>query len=226
MTSSNYKVLVFDLDDTLLNTTQILIPLTLHRTCEAMIQAGLECSIQECVQTRQTLMTRYSRHELFAELVTHINQKPNPHIADIGFQIFYNPSIPDSLPLMPGAEELLQWLNSRYSLFLLTAGVPETQKKKIKSLGIEKFFKQIYLSDIQKNESKKNYLQKILQQENIYPQNLLSIGNSYSDEIEAALSLNCHACWIPYGEQSAARPDLPPTFICQSLKQLPEVCHL
>ena len=93
------KAIVFDLDDTLLDTTTLLIPI--------------------------------ARTPAFYERI----RKP--------------------LPLMEGSRQNLDYLVKKYPLFLLTMGDLESQKAKIKSLGIENYFQDLFFVDPNQTETKK-----------------------------------------------------------------------
>lgn len=54
---------------------------------------------------------------------------------------------PTKTRLMPGAIETLDYLNGKYNLHLITNGFAETQKRKLKHSGLEKFFDTLTISE-------------------------------------------------------------------------------
>lgn len=48
---------------------------------------------------------------------------------------------------MPHAKEVLEYLVSRYNLFILSNGFHELQSRKMHSAGIDHYFKKVILSD-------------------------------------------------------------------------------
>ena len=48
--------------------------------------------------------------------------------------------------LMPHAYEVLEYLAGKYNLYILSNGFPELQCHKMRSAGIDRFFKKIVLS--------------------------------------------------------------------------------
>ena len=48
---------------------------------------------------------------------------------------------------MPHAKEVLEYLASRYNLFILSNGFHELQSRKMHSAGIDHYFKKVILSD-------------------------------------------------------------------------------
>jgi putative hydrolase of the HAD superfamily len=120
---------------------------------------------------------------------------------------FQRPEVPSSLPLVSGVKELLKRLSSKYKLFLVTQGDPIIQKQKIKSLGIESCFIQIFiLNSDETSISKKDSFQNIITLENILLDQLLSVGNRLDNEIRIAKKLGAMTCYIKYGEHALAAP--------------------
>lgn len=227
MNYSNYKVLVFDLDDTLIDTSKILVPEASKNSCNVMIAHGLKCDLNSCINLRNDLASHYSKMKLFEVLVEKINGNSNKHIAQAGFDLFYNPKIPSQLTGLNNSKQVTDELRKKYKLYILTAGIPKIQKEKINALSFKENFKNFYFCDITKNENKKDYLAHILKNETILPQELLCIGNRYDDEIAAGIELNCHTCWIPYGEHDIKVVNTSKSlFHCESINELIETCKL
>lgn len=200
------NTIIFDLDDTLLDTSQILVPQAELSACEAMVHAGLNCKTDECCKTRNQLLNKYTGLELFKNIVKLYNPQTEPNlqlqIAQTGFSLFYNPIIPKTLPLRDGAKDILNYLKQRqYQMFLVTAGIPETQKKKITALNISEYFIECLYVDV-RSENKTAAFKKILTFANVTAPECLSVGNKFSDEILSALQIGMQACWVPYGEHS------------------------
>lgn len=168
-----YKLIVLDLDDTLLDTTNLLIPI-----------------------------------------------KDSP---------LFETKIREPLPLLPGAKNNLDYLKTKYTLILLTQGRPHFQKLKIKSLDIESYFTEIKICDPSNNENKAQYFKRIMNDSNILPKHLLSIGNRRSTDLAPAKDLGWKTCWFCYGEhkeEPIQRPEENPDFIVYNHFEMIETCHL
>jgi putative hydrolase of the HAD superfamily len=75
--------------------------------------------------------------------------------------------------------------------FIVTAGYTKLQKSKIKQLGIEKDFKEIFISDPAKTGgSKTEVFQAIMNKYHYQPSEVLVIGDNPEAEITAAKELN------------------------------------
>jgi putative hydrolase of the HAD superfamily len=66
-------------------------------------------------------------------------------VADFGKK--YMDVCPTKTTLMPGAYETLEYLFPRYGLHLVTNGFTQTQSVKLKSAGLEKFFRHVITSE-------------------------------------------------------------------------------
>lgn len=144
---SAYKVLVFDLDDTLLDTSGLIIPQAVENSCKAMLAQGLKCTMPECLEMRANLAKGMSHTKIFAAIADHFGCANREAAVAGAIQEFYNPSVPEFLPLLPGALENLEALKSKYTLYLVTAGTNEAQKKKVAAAGVAGYFKKVFILD-------------------------------------------------------------------------------
>ncbi|RYZ85808.1 MAG: HAD family hydrolase [Proteobacteria bacterium] len=200
------KCIAFDLDDTLLDTSQLLVPAAARRACQEMLAAGVEATIEECLTWRAQMAAEHSHTEIF-RLFIEQHACPNPELAlQNALKAFYNPAVPSRLPLMEGAEQNLRELSKTFSLYLVTSGDPNAQMEKINALGISDYFKKIYIVDTFKDETKQQAFVDILSRENISPNELLSIGNRLSQEIRHAKMCGSQTCYFCYGEHVGERP--------------------
>src|SRR5690606_34503838 len=105
-----------------------------------------------------------------------------------GFRAFYERKtrIPSDLSLFPGSRETLLALHERYNLYLVTSGSLETQKEKIRILGIRDIFKDIRCVDINKGERKSSAFAAIMNITRSPPERHLSIGNRVDTDIAEA----------------------------------------
>lgn len=74
--------------------------------------------------------------------------------------------------------------------FLVTTGFPKLQGSKVKQLGIERDFREIFIVDPDfSDQTKKNVFEGIMQKYDYRPAELLIIGDDPESEIKAALAL-------------------------------------
>lgn len=224
-----YKAIAFDLDDTLLDTSRLLVPLASRDACLAMIQEGLQCDLESCTRMREDLASQFSHPEIFNRIAQTFGCTNEAAAVQKAIQTFYNPQIAEQLPLLEGAEENLRTLQKNYRLFLVTMGNPTAQKAKIQALRISPYFTGIYIVDGLQGERKESVFKKILDQEKLQPHELLSIGNRLSSEIRDAKKCGCDTCYFAYGEHVGEEPktsfDQPDVTIYQH-KELINACAL
>ena len=225
-----FQTLVFDLDDTLLDTSALLVPLAARQACEAMIEKGLQCSLDICLTFRAQLAAQNSHTDIFAYLANRFATAENREPAlQQALAKFYNPPVPPYLPLMQGAEKNLDYLKLNYNLYLVTMGTEEAQTQKIRALQIEGYFKEIHILNTLRRERKEIAFQKILARENHAPDQLLSIGNRLSSEIRDAKKLGSQTCYFAHGEHLGEKPEVPedhPDFTISHHRELIERCEL
>jgi putative hydrolase of the HAD superfamily len=234
------KTIAFDLDDTLLDTSRLLVPKAAKESCLAMINAGLKTDIETCLQVREKLARGRGRRDLYKDLVTHFGALPHGkspgQIEQCGREAFHNREVESDISLFTGAEQILQALNETYTLYLVTAGHRPTQEAKIRILGIEKYFKQIFHVDPSLGETKNSAFAAImllpLQDDQQIPtpaNQFLSVGNRLDTDIGEARQLGWKGCWIRHGEYSHLEPDSEfekPDFIIDDIKDLIITCQL
>ncbi len=213
----NLKCLAFDLDDTLLDTSGLLLPKAARQACDTMLALGLKCSTEDCMQSRTELAKEMSHREIFLEIARKFGRNQDSRwnhqdlqpMARAGIESFYNPDIPNTLPLLPFALENLKVLAKNYTLFLVTSGAPLTQNKKVDAAGVRGFFKKVYTLDGFKGEKKRSAFADIISSEKINPWELLSIGNRLFEEIRQAKQLGGKTCYFKYGDHVGEAPQVP-----------------
>ena len=170
------RAIAFDLDDTLVNTSGILAPKATLDAFNILKNNGLTLSHEECERIRVEMIRSASHKDVFHFLANNHGTEETQSALPSAVDAFYSPLLPEYLPLLPGALDNLKYLQPKYALYVVTAGFDVAQKDKIKSLGIKKFFKQIFVINSMAKERKKDSFLKILEMEKLKPHELLCIG--------------------------------------------------
>lgn len=221
-----WQAWIFDLDDTLLDTTGELIPLVAHRVCEFLVEKKIYSSLNEVNEAWLDKKKQWAGQVLIEKLIEEKaspGKIPSTQWVQEAYQIFRTPHIPNKLSLLPGAQEILIRAHQQVPLFLVTQGDIPTQMKKVKTLGIVDFFRHIYYVDPLRGENKSQAFQSILQQFQFTPEHVLSIGNRLDNEIELSNKLGMQTCYLPYGEHSmevVQSKDQEPNYLIHNLEEL------
>lgn len=128
-------------------------------------------------------------------------------------------AIPTKSKLMPHAREVLEYLSPRYNLYILSNGFKELQFHKMRSSGIDKYFRKIILSDdigILKPWPEIFHFALSATQSELNES--LMIGDSWENDIAGAAGVGMHQVFY----NVSGRMDLPfaPTYQIADLKEL------
>lgn len=228
----SFDHLVFDLDDTLLDTYRQLLPNASREACTAMLDAGMKGTLEACLKVWDEFRNSQSREEIFAHLLKHFGVREGADAAAVaqrGFHSFYNRRVETNICLIPGVRELLVKLYGSYVLHLVTSGSRVTQEEKIRILGISAYFKSIGHVDPSRGERKKTSFARIMEETHCPPARHLSIGNRVDTDIADARAIGWKTCWVRYGEHAGLLPSSDiekPEFTVDNVVDVIEKCRL
>ena len=205
MTRGRFQTLIFDLDDTLIPTTELFVPQAIRRVHALLKNNGLEWSLEQFDQYRKKHISEFSHREIFKKLVNELPLQRKEHTLEKAVLTFYTPELPESIPLMEGAEANLFLLKKTYTLFLLTGGTKNVQNEKIKRAGLHGTFQEIVVADEKWKFNKEMVIQHWIQKQKLNPATTLSIGNSLKDEIRASKKNNLQTCLFMFGDHAVEK---------------------
>lgn len=110
------------------------------------------------------------------------------------------------LKLFPDALPTLRALKAKYPLGLITNGPADVQRQEIATLGIVRFFDNIFIEgEMLVGKPEPEVFRKAEAAVGLRPQQILFVGNSYGHDIQPAIENNWRTAWV-------RRPsDLPPS---------------
>ena len=123
---------------------------------------------------------------------------------------------------LPGAEKLLQELAPRYDLYLATNGASSVQRGRLKSAGLEPYFKGIFISEeVGYNKPSLEYFQASFATiPGFDPASAVIVGDSLTSDIRGGKNAGIRTCWLnPSGD--VPHSDIIPDYTVSSLEELP-----
>lgn len=123
---------------------------------------------------------------------------------------------------LPGAEELLKQLAPQYDLYLATNGASAVQRGRLKSAGLEPYFKGIFISEeVGYNKPSLEYFRSAFAAiPDFDPTTAIIVGDSLTSDIWGGKNAGIRTCWLnPAG--AAPHSSILPDYTVRTLEELP-----
>ena len=163
------------------------------------------------------LTLRPKRFQLFFDAIGHTHSDPTKANAAYLNHLILHPH------MMDHAYELLDSVKSNYKLGLITNGLREVQRPRLKAAKIYDSFDTIVVSDeIGHAKPQKGYFDHVVSE--MGPADLsktIVIGDSLNSDIKGALDYGLDCVWLNPDKKSSG--DLKPTFEVSSVKEIMEL---
>jgi putative hydrolase of the HAD superfamily len=201
------RVLVFDLDDTLIDTHGVLLDHAHRRAAAAMIEAGASGSIDDVLALRHQLFNADPRGDLERTVARALGLEGEvlEAVAQAGRLTFHRPAMPAEQELaLPGARTMLRRLARDFTLILLTRGDPPTQAAKLRKAQLADAFEQRIFVPLESTKSAA--LTGLLERLGCQPNEVVVIGDRPDQEIRAGTDLGCWTIRLRRGEFAAIEP--------------------
>lgn len=214
-----YKLLLFDLDDTLLdfgaNERESLTQLFEHHgftlTDElSQIYENGRIELNEVLHTR------------FYETMLRIDQV----VDGLAWEATYRELLGSGEQLlMEGALEVCQRLSQTHRLFIITNGITRTQIKRMKQAGLDAFFEHIFDSQsIGAQKPSPSFFDYVKHHVHDFDRReALIIGDSLNTDIKGGLLAGIDTCWVNRNSHLNAA-DIQSTYTISSLSELYDIC--
>lgn len=151
-------------------------------------------------------------------------KKLNINDDGIAFEDEYQAALGEGHFLLDGVYEVLTKLSKDYNLYIVTNGVIQTQYSRLKGTDIQKYFKDIFVSEeVGYQKPKKEYFDFCFEKiENFDKDKTLIIGDSLSSDIQGGINVGIDTCWInPKHDKKPQDMDI--TYTIDSVKDLLEI---
>src|SRR5258708_6170381 len=128
---------------------------------------------------------------------TFLDMGLDPEVIPIGFEDDYVKLCPTKTNLFPDAHETLQYLQSKYTLHLISNGFSESQDIKINRANIGKYFQHIIISEVVGvNKPDKAIFEHALNLARTTKSESLMIGDSLEADVYGALNFGMDAIYF------------------------------
>lgn len=202
------RAIVFDLDDTLVDTFSLLIEPLEREAAARMVEAGAG-GLDAGELAALLLRLRKERPERLEE---ELADRVSGAALDVRRSVLAE--VPaERLRLDPKVRILLRDLRRGSSLFLLTEGDADLQNRKIEHLGLRDLFDEVVIVPSGTEPAKEEAIAALLRRHELPPDSVVLVGNRLDREILAGERLHLTTVWLRHGEGSghlpgeAARPD-------------------
>lgn len=218
------KTVLFDLDDTLFDfqaaehraIRNTFADLGLEPT-DSLISRYSEINLSRWKLLEQGVLTRKevinSRFEiLFSELGKNI-------LPEDANKVYWD-YLSQGYDYIDGAEELLIKIYKKYDLYAVSNGSTVVQKRRIRGTGVDRFFKDIFISEIigYDKPSIEFFNACFSKIDGFKKEEAIIIGDSLSADIKGGKNAGVKTCWFnPRGKEGEA------DFIIRSLKEIPNL---
>lgn len=201
------RAIFFDLDDTLIDTSGLLIEPGHRRAAQAMVEAGLRRSPEVIYQRRRHLVPACRPEQLDDQVVRSFglieDAEPGRGIAEAGRRAWFGELL-DELGALPWVHEVLAEVGAGRSLILVTAGDDAAQRRKVDLCGLGRHFDEVVV--VASAAAKQEAFAALLAARGLEPPEVLVVGDRADGEIEAARRLGMWAARVTGEQPEGALP--------------------
>jgi putative hydrolase of the HAD superfamily len=191
-------LIIFDLDDTLIDTSGSIVPFRLDFALQRMIKAGLSILDFDQALSRLKAMdeTAHSTKEALGEFLE--IQGASSGFLEIGCKAVYDHH-EFSFPVLPteAAPDALLDLYKKHTLAIVSIGTKEIQFEKMKKAGIDtSLFSRIIICQ---DPFKKQSYHDLMEDLGVTAQNVIVVGDRIKRDLAPAKALGCKTVHMKWG---------------------------
>ena len=217
------KLIIFDLDDTLIDTSKCSMPIKLRDALTAMVNAGLKVSsFDEALQLLFSInSTALNGKEALRFFLKRVGCSDTT-LLDAGVQAYHGSVGDIKINPLPFALELLEELSSRFDLALISMGNEQGQGMKLNSAGISPlFFKSVIFTQ---EYDKGNHYDMLCTALGLDYSSVLVCGDKFRTDLLPAQKLGMKTVWVKYGRGANEKIfNAKPDFSITSLEELRDI---
>ncbi len=191
-------LIIFDLDDTIIDTSGSIIPFRLEQALKHMVDAGLKvANYEQALQSLKALdeTAPSSKEALKKFLQSH--EAPSVCL-DVGcHQIYACPDFKHPVEPTQNASDALLSLHRKYKLAIVSVGIQEIQLEKMKKAGIDtSLFSSILICP---DPFKKQFYLQLIEDFKIEPHRVIVVGDRIQRDLSPAKELGCKTVHMKWG---------------------------
>jgi len=227
---SAYKILLFDLDDTLLDFAANEAD-SLNRLFQQHGYAFSTELFRVYNAVNKQLWADYENGRIGLDAV--LNTRFSATMARLGTDVDgmewenqYRELLTNGIQHMEGALAVCQNLSVSHRLFVITNGITKTQIKRLKQSGLYDFFEDIFDSQgIGFQKPAREFFDYVMSHiSGFNVKESLIIGDSLNTDIKGGLMSGIDTCWFNHKSQ-AGSAEIPSTYTITSLSELYDICR-
>lgn len=195
-------LIIFDLDDTLIDSSGSIIPVKLKAALQAMVKAGLKVSSPDAAF--QTLLSINASAPNGKETLRTFldNIRADARFLEIGVKEYYNATETELvLSPLPQAKEILAELQGSHNLVIVSTGEEKQQQLKLKKANIDStLFHKIIVCE---GYNKKVHYKNLMKEFNYQPEEILVCGDKFETDLLPAKELGMRTVHLLWGRASS-----------------------
>lgn len=155
----------------------------------------------------------------FKQLLDGLNLDVDP----IKFQSSFQEYLSKECVLEANAIEVIQYLSSKYKLYVTSNGILKMQLERLKLAGLLPYFSDVFVSDeIGYDKPDINFFRECLERSQVNCEGILLVGDSLEADIIGANKSNIATCWYNPNNR-IKKVDLKTDYIISNLLQLKKI---
>ena len=163
-----------------------------------------------------------TRDDIFSRRFTETFAAFGVTLPDIDIAEYYQTRLSECHQLLDGTAEVLDALQGRYAMHIITNGKKSTQQRRLHESGIEKYFGKFFISeDLGTQKPAAKYFDIVFDELGISRGEALIIGDSYSSDITGGINAGVDTCWL--NSKGAVPNGDAPTYEIKNLTELLEI---
>ena len=237
-----YEVILFDLDDTLIDNFENVRYAFKVMTEKVKVPYTDENFKKWYDFDKQYWIDRNNGKITVPEEYVYPREKMIMYVRSLRYYLFFNGkitleeafkindlyinSLNEKIIPIDGAYELLKYLHNNYKIVIATNGPSQAVYSKLNNINCLEFIDYIFSADMTKqtvSKPKKEFFEELMDYINYYDKDkILIVGDSLHSEIEGAVNSNIDSCW--FNRDNEILPsEYNPTIIINNLKELKEI---